>query len=1201
MKKTTSMLIMALLVLSVAAAVGMASAQSEEPYIRVQWQEADEVHPFEHTDKNSQWIFGPQPSILVTYAENGTDIADCDYHVAVDVELYINITIPKSFLGEGNELDSVLFWASGHRPRSPLFVLQYNATADEWNKLSFSYQPGQEEPTPSDFLFLNRTDSSYKVTTEYYVIVFAITFVQDVGPAVFWTGMQATDTNGRPVSPSWLARISSGRYESPPLGLGVHVPPQEFRLPDYYYADIVDLEGNVIHYVQVNQSFTVRLRATTQIGEVLIPFATLTYNSSYAVMTNLTMIDDFNNLYDKNAHFNTQEVPFYPTMFLRHNATHTWVDIGYLNITWNWIEFAASSGVWLPAFDIVRNDTLDLSVYFVVDTDLTKTYEGGFGVMWTGYFTNMTDMDLDPREGRIGAVLNPEMGLCKVLDLNGDPITPRPEIRDLQTMKLAFEKGLAEGFVYDTNGDLVDRVLQGETLNLTLVVHARSEFINGTYYYSAYGLDRKVDSLLANMTITVGGEGTGMNDTHYWRYTVTHTMVFDFETNTSTTYSNHSMYVYERGGGMVDHRTVVTVGLNVTDFHVEVSANATTMTALFYFLPDAPSIVLDSASVQVGIVQNTYYFNGVVWTQNHWSNGSPIEDFIDQLHYYDLTNDLFWSPRHLIVGDVEIWKPPVWTLTPEGAIDLDGNLFTTEDQYFVKRTGTWHDEGNVTVEGMTVGVMFDPSPAEAGDEFHSWSWMGVLRLIIEFDAKEEFFWFHADDFSPVNATEMAQIQETMWADMANDIPKPGYEWVAWLSKNRTIDLTEITGLDDNVWETTWFAWGTQQWFKVSTSATSMTWASFRAKYAGLLLFKDSPEGASPSAPDFAIEDGKVVTDEVTHVVLIDDVGSVELRKPFGATNSSGDVRVSPDTEVSFGITIREVNVTLFPLQVANADGLRGPWDLRQSYEGSLGLDPTDFDHWISHAQVTEMSFDITFNVDMVQYNPDDPTTWNHAVSFKVDQRFGNWTLDEFNNTVLEDYGLAVNFFGILGTATRTTYRAGEQPITDTNSNSVNASYYQFGAEDSPFANVTMGGLPYTWGGDNFTNTYISGSSTAPIGAFSLIYESQSGETITDWNVEASMLFMTAGYDHWGGHEIRCDPVFVSYTSAYYGAGETTTTTTTSTTTSTSTTETTTSTTGSTTTTGGPTGPTTGTLGTYVLVGGGIAVIVIILALTRRRR
>ncbi|MHA1736751.1 MAG: hypothetical protein ACTSV8_10355, partial [Candidatus Thorarchaeota archaeon] len=71
MKKTTSMLIMALLVLSVAAAVGMASAQSEEPYIRVQWQEADEVHPFEHTDKNSQWIFGPQPSILVTYAENG--------------------------------------------------------------------------------------------------------------------------------------------------------------------------------------------------------------------------------------------------------------------------------------------------------------------------------------------------------------------------------------------------------------------------------------------------------------------------------------------------------------------------------------------------------------------------------------------------------------------------------------------------------------------------------------------------------------------------------------------------------------------------------------------------------------------------------------------------------------------------------------------------------------------------------------------------------------------------------------------------------------------------------------------------------------------------------------------------------------------------------------------------------------------------
>jgi hypothetical protein len=193
--------------------------------------------------------------------------------------------------------------------------------------------------------------------------------------------------------------------------------------------------------------------------------------------------------------------------------------------------------------------------------------------------------------------------------------------------------------------------------------------------------------------------------------------------------------------------------------------------------------------------------------------------------------------------------------------------------------------------------------------------------------------------------------------------------------------------------------------------------------------------------------------------------------------------------------------------------------------------------------------------------------------------------------VLEGRSLAVNFFGVLGTATRTEYRAGGAPVSDTNGASVNASYYEFRAANSPFANVTMGGLPYTWGGDGHTNTYISGSSTAPIGAFSLMYESASGASVTDWKVQASMLFMTAGYDHWGGREIICDPVFVSYTSAYQTPSTTTTTTTSTTTTPT--TGTTTSTT--------PTTPLiTAEMGLYILVGGTVAVIVIAMVFVRRR-
>jgi hypothetical protein len=311
---------------------------------------------------------------------------------------------------------------------------------------------------------------------------------------------------------------------------------------------------------------------------------------------------------------------------------------------------------------------------------------------------------------------------------------------------------------------------------------------------------------------------------------------------------------------------------------------------------------------------------------------------------------------------------------------------------------------------------------------------------------------------------------------------------------------------------------------------------------------------------------------------------LELNQPFGLDAESGFLTVSPDTPVEFGITIYNVNVTIYPLQIRDSDGIRGCWDYRESYEALSSLTGNDFDYWISTATVEKMSFDISFNVDMVNYDAEDPTRWNHAVAFKVDQIFGEWTLNEFDNRVLQDRSLAVNFFGILGTATRTTYQAEAAPVADTNTDSVAASYYQFGAEDTPYANVTMGGLPYYWGGDGFTTEYISGSSTAPIGAFSVMYESAAGQTVTDWAVEASMLFMTAGYENWGGEEIRCDPVFVSYSSAFLSAQTTGTTTTTT----------------PGTTPPPPPPPSGGISPLYIMVGGMVALVVLVLVLARRR-
>ncbi len=1184
---------MAILVLSVTAATSFVTAQTEDPYTRVTWNVRDDVNDFDHTAENSQWVFGPQPTIVVTYAENGTDIRENDYYVDVDVDLLVNITIPKTFLGEGNSLDSLLFWGSGHLPRSPIFVLQYNVTADDWNKLTFSYQPGATEPTPSDFLVLNTTESTYLEYAEGYVITFAIKFVQDVGPRIFWTGMQATDTEGRPVSLSWLSRVQRGDFESPPLGFKTPVKKDLFGFPEFYYAKVTDVNGDILHYVGVDDTFIFDIQANKEFGKIEIPFSILTYEDEFQINNPIQMPVEINNFFTTWVNVNLTT----PFLTYVYNSTGAYAVAGYLvNISWTWL---IDAHVWLLSFDIQYDYDFPLDLFYVLES--ADVEFGGAKVSWAGHYTNRTDMSSDPY--KVGSTITPDPFFWTVEDTDGKALYPRPEIKDHNTVRLAFEDAFIDGAI-SVNGTIINHADPGDTVNITLTVHGDPGKVNGSYYIFLNQSKAIYDSgtgkyydlagywvhvIRDNVTIYISGSGKGNNETTYWTTQAEHWITLDIKNGLKYSNSTVTYYYYDSDRNYIGSKTIETSSYIIVDEAVmELGTDSSTFRFTLNFSSDIPDMTVDDAYVYTGYRvagQANLSESGM----NSWVlypdpvNWSEADSAIPVYH-----DQVLWTPRHFVLGAVRFWGAPKWTMTDDGAIDLDGNVFTTEDQYFVKRTGTWHDWGNVTVEGMEVGVMFDPSPGDPGDEFHSYSWMGVVDFIIEFESKEEFYWFHADDFSPVNASEMADIQETLWADMDNDIPQPGYEWVAWLSKNRTIDLTEITGLDGNYWKTTWFAWGTQQAFQVSTSATSTTWAAFRARYAGLLLFKDSPTGASTSAPDFAIEDGKVVTDEVTHVVLIDDVESIELRRPFGATNDTGDVRVSPDTEVTFGISIYNVNVTLFPLQVANADGIRGPWDMYQSYEGMLGLDPTDFDSWVSHGHVTEMAFDITFNVDMVNYDAEDPTTWNHAVAFKVDQKFGTWTLDEFNNTVLEGYGLAVNFFGILGTATRTQYKAGETPVTDPNSDSVNASYYEFGADDSPFANVSMGGLPYTWGGDGFSTNYTSGSSTVPIGAFSLIYQNDNGETITDWNIEASMLFMTAGYDHWGGEEIRCDPVFVSYTSASQtpstGPLPTTTTTTTSPTTTT-------------------TPPYTSSgpgLGTYVLIGGVIMAVVVLLVVSRRR-
>ncbi len=1159
-------------------------AQSSDPYVHVMWEESSSIEEFEHTEQNSMWVFGPQPVTRAYYYNNDTDISENDYLVRVGTELEINVTVPTAFLRRGVGLESVVFWGRGRVDRSPIFVVKYNVTADNWESLAFVYVPGSQEPVASSFIVLDTEKSSYQSLPDCYIVSFHIKYQTLVAPVILWTGLQIIDTKNSAASPSWLAALSGGGFETPPLGLEMRVKRVDFGLPNYYYAEVTDTEGDIIHHVEFDDVFVFHLTANIPLSDVLIPFSLVNADRNSGLYYNYTYLIPNDPFRYHTTWTRVDGVP--PMLLLLYDGSTPTVAAGYIdNVNWIW-DF--SIGMWYPTFSFLINNSIDISKFYVLLD--TQVLNGGATLSWTGYYTNMTDMNPDPY--KVGATIVPDPFFWRVIGSDDEALLARPEIKTHNTVRLAFMEHFIEATVTH-NGDVVHRVQQGDILNITLRMFGPGSMINGSTYIPTditipAGNDTvNMNGLLLhvrrdNFTIYALSREMGRNATHYWTKIMNFSVTLYYPSQTyEWTVSNTTIY-YELGSNIEVDRSVELHNdwLTVYDAGLSIGVRESILWLDISFGSQVPDMRVSEVHLNSGFrlfgqwnvsIQGT---NTSFWYPSsvNWDNAYSYINLLDGM--------ILWTPNQFFIGNIDPWVPESWTVTSDGALDLDGNVFTTGDQYYVMRTGYWHDWGNTTVRGMMVGVVFDPTPGVPNDEFVSRNWMGIVDMTIEFSANETFYWYHASDFSRVNLTEMNSLRQRLWSDDTYRLPNPGYRYVAWMTVNRTLELGEITGLPDNVWHNTWLAWGTQQTFTVSTSATSTTWAIFRAKYAGLLLFNDTLAGGAESAPDFAIVDGRVVTEEVTHLVLIDSVGSVEFRHPFGSTNSTGNVVVAPDVPVSFGISIYDVEVTIYPLRVEHSDGLRGAWDFRQSYEGALSLNPDDFDYCISHASVDEISFDITFSVDMVQFDPNDESRWNHAVSFKVDQRFGDWTLDEFSNSVLEGRSLAVNFFGVIGTATRSQYRAGTTPLTSTNDASLSSSYYQFGAHNTPFAEVEMGGLPYTWGGDGHTRNYTSGSSTAPIGAFSLMYESVSGVSITDWQVDASMLFMTAGYKNWGGHDIICDPVFVSYVSAMHSHTTTTTTT------------------GTTTTTSIEAG---GGLMEYLIIGGTIAVIVVMICFLRRRQ
>ncbi|UCE11803.1 MAG: hypothetical protein JSW61_07690, partial [Candidatus Thorarchaeota archaeon] len=754
MRKSNSMILIAVLLASLAASatnVAVVNAQDGDPYVRVIWEVVDETRDASHNEENSQWVFGPQPDVWVGYADNLTSIAENNFNVEVNTSLYVNITMPKSFLGEGNTLDTVHFWGTTWLPRTPIFVLEYNVTRDHWNVLSLNYEAGSQEPSQGQFMDLDEAKCEYTETTNAYETVFHITFVEPVVEAVFWTGMQGIDQDGRPVSPSWLSRLQSGSFETPPIALGTVVNPRDFSLPSYYYSEITNVDGEIIHYVNDNDTFVVTIQAGKELGEVLVPFAFFEHHLNYTkeltweqpVGWPLSMFDPDASMetvvYAKNLTLNQPGMS--PTMFLHFNSSGIFVVAGYLDVEFRWTEIEENVGIWFPYFGIEYNSTLDMSEYFVVNNTITGYSNGNTTLKWAGYFTNRTNMDHNPYKD--GGVIQPEMELALVTATDGERLTVRPEVKDKGTVKLAYKSDFVEAFVLNQFGKIASQASQGDLLNLTMLVHKPGDTLNGSVvFYGGYDEPSgqhwyyNITSEVKNMTIQVLGSGGASNESHHWQVEVTYQMTLDFVSGLNYTKTQFKIRIWQQSDGtlVTDDTILFDSEINGTLFHVhgfdfEIGDDLTVLKVDFSFDELAPSMVLDRSAIFVGFEEHLEVSNG---THSVYAPPDGVTFPIRQI-----TGDTLWSPSNLRLGDIDYFKPPVWTVTDDGAIDLDGNTYTLDDQYFVKRTGRWEDNITWSVEGMWAIVGFDPTPGENGDEFVSHNWMGVADMAIEFDSSEE--------------------------------------------------------------------------------------------------------------------------------------------------------------------------------------------------------------------------------------------------------------------------------------------------------------------------------------------------------------------------------------------------------------------------------------------------------------------------------
>ncbi len=1122
------------------------------PVIAVHWNRHQWTEDNTYDGSGEEWLFGESIELVIFY-ENGTNIADNDYEVNRDELVNFTLIIPTRFFEGDRELEQASVGANmGTMNMSADMHISYNVPRDEWYVFSAIHEMGKTEPPgPTEFFDFNSQLSGITTVGEYFVVNFVGTFNTDSPRGVYQTYADAMDNASNFIHPAFFS-TQPGEYPLPPIALDCSLDDRmgTWHKPPEYDLRVLNETYHPVQFIDAGEYVYFELTMDKEIGFAAFDLGPVASWDQRQYLKNVTQWwpDDWCNP-DTTWTTNQWEEP--PRLGFFYNASAAPPnDIGafifYTNTSFVWRDDEYGYYGWESYADPIIDTTGMLSDFFNFHIAGSQAVDP-YTVKWKGSFTNLvcnrTEYPMyGPPKVKYGTTFHVwphDLRFWGTQDIEGFFAEPSFEFMQSNGLVLAFNDILIQAWLqeYGTSTPL-ESIHQDDWFTVSMDIHAPIELFN--YTSGPYEVDpimhvwRNDTLLLDNISLRIDGYTNGWNDTHNWNAYTNIEFTIDVETLMlidqycfiqNSTYRTYDWVLVDdvwidSNSGLTDLIAVTNVQLNLgTDYSfLQFDAQLLSNT------PDGDYHFWDFLIDQYFIDQHNQ--TGIWETYIY-----PQSDFF-------MGGQVHWAPNFFILGNAWKWIPEPWTVTDEGALDLDGNLDTTYDQYFVKRVHYWHDEWNRTEDSMHVDIMFDPTARREwhpdGDEFQSHNWMGLMTEELTYTWNETFYWFHTD-MTPVNASELVTIRDVVWHDVAEQIPAPGYDMISWMTLNRTWQdlLDEWWWLGDNTWEWSWFGFSTDQNFNLATEENSMIWAHFRSEFAGLLIFIDNVTiNGGNGVPDFNVHDGFVDTSEVSHYFLVDHVGDIEFTYPFGSTEDTGEeiimVHSGYDESIDFGVRITEVNGTLFPVHTAVGTGIKGCWDYYQSAEGLIGIDNSDFDHILSTSTIDEIAFDVHYHLHLPN-TPENLDPNNNLIQIKVDQYIGDWTLHHFDNSVLEGRGLAITYFGSLGTQTYAEFSVDDTPVASNNDDSQIGDMYRFGAEGRTFAAVQMGSQVYDWGKDG--QTYTCDAATVPMGAFSAMFYSQSGKSVTHWEMDTSYFFMLSGFTHWDGYSINNDPSFGIYTSA----------------------------------------------------------------------